>query len=97
MKRGWDIIFLAEPWVEKKAGGWATMVQAGFDMVSTLMQDTKLVAYVNIKHRQEMEMKEEDPNWCIVRAGGQTAAGIYMSKEWSVQKYGQVVAHLGGY
>src|SRR5258705_5316376 len=26
VKRDWDIIFLAEPWVEEKAGGWATMV-----------------------------------------------------------------------
>ena len=61
-RRDWDVIFLAEPWVERKAGGWATTVQAGFDMVSTLTQDTKLVAYVNIKHRQEVEKKEEDPN-----------------------------------
>ena len=51
VRRDWDVIFLAEPWVEKKAGGWATMVQAGFDMVSTLTRDTKLVANVNIKHR----------------------------------------------
>ena len=36
VKRDWDVIFLAEPWVEKKAGGWATTVQAGFDMISTL-------------------------------------------------------------
>ena len=50
MRRNWDIIFLAEPWVEKKAGGWATTVQAGFNMVFTLTQDTKLVAYMNIKH-----------------------------------------------
>ena len=88
VRRDWDVIFLAEPWVERKVGRWATMVQAGFDIVSTLTQDTKLVAYVNIKHRQEVEKKEEDLNWCVVRAGGQTSAGVYMSKEWTVQKYG---------
>ena len=76
VKRNWDVIFLAELWVEKKAGGWATTVQAGFDMVSTLIRDTKLVAYVNIKHRQEVEKNEEDPNWCVLRAGGQTSAGV---------------------
>ena len=66
-------------------------------MVSTLTQDTKLVAYVNIKHRQAVEKKEKDLNWCMLQAGGQTSAGVYMSKEWTVQKYGEVVAHLGGY
>ena len=97
VKRDWDVIFLAEPWVEKKAGGWAMTVQAGLDMISTLTQDTKLVAYVNIKHRQGVEKKEEDPNWCVLRVGRLTSAGVYMSKEWTVQKYGQVAAHLGGY
>ena len=62
VRRDWDVTFLTEPWVEKKVGGWAIMVQAGFDMVSTLRQDTKLVAYMNVKHRQEIEKKEENPN-----------------------------------
>ena len=84
VKRDWDVIFLAEPWVEKKSGSWATQVQAGFDMVSTLAQDTKLVAYVNSKHRNEMEKREESPNWCVLKVAGQTAAGVYMSKEWTV-------------
>ena len=97
VRRDWDIIFLAEPWVEKKAGGWAITVQAGFDMVSTLTQDTRLVAYVNVKHRKEVEKKEEKPNWCVLKVGGQTSAGVYMSKEWTVQKYRQVAALLGGY
>ena len=88
VKRGWDVIFPAEPWVERKVGGWATTVQAGFDMVSTLTQDTKLVAYINIKHRQKTEKKEENPNWCILQVKGLTSPGIYMSKEWTVQKFG---------
>ena len=52
---------------------------------------------MNIKHRQGVEKKEEDLNWCVLQAGGLTSAGVYMSKEWTVQKYGQVTAHLGGY
>src|SRR5258705_2372241 len=83
-KRDWDVIFLAEPWVGKKAGGWATTVQGGFDMVSTLSRETKLVAYVNVKHRQVVEKKKENLNWCILKVAGQTAAGGFIAQEWTV-------------
>lgn len=59
------MVFLIKPWMEKKTGGWVIMVQVGFDIVSTLMQDTKLVAYMNVKHGQKVEKKEENLNWCI--------------------------------
>lgn len=37
VRRDQDIIFLAEPLVEKKVGGQAITVQTGFDMVSILV------------------------------------------------------------
>ena len=97
VKRDWDVVFIAEPWVEKKAGGWATTVQRGFDMVSTLARDTKLVGYINIRHRQEVEKTEESSSWYILKVAGQVLAGVYMSKDWSVKRYGEVAALFGEY
>lgn len=81
VRRDWDVIFLLEPWVEKKTGVWASTIQVGFDIVFTLMRNTKLVAYINVKYRYAVEKKEKEPNWCVLRIENQTSVGIYISKE----------------
>ena len=62
-------------------------VQAGFDVVSILTQDTKLVAYVNVKNRYDVEKKEENTNLYVLRAAEQTTVGVYICKKWIIQKY----------
>lgn len=97
-RREWDVVFLAEPWVNRRPSGWATTMHDEYNMVSTLGQDTRLVAYVNKRYRgQEVEKKEESPDWCVLKVRGQTTAGVYMRKKWTVQECGVVVDNLGSY
>lgn len=61
-----------------------------------LGEGTRLVAYLSVKYRgQEVEKKEEYPNWCILKFKGITSGGIYMNKQWTVRRYEEVAANLG--
>ena len=78
-----DIFFMAEVHLDKNRDGILQVKRhAGYESVSSLMEGTKVVAYVVSELMGSIAVLWEDNNMAVVKVGDLRVGGVYWQPEW---------------